>query len=93
MSSDPAESCAPFGPFSAEVSPTEGAYLTGVLAGLCHALGNGRGPAVEALHRARSGRLDDLAVAFARFNALPALTRRRVLASYAEVLKPERRAA
>ena len=58
-------------------------YLTGLLAGMAYALCGGNSEAADALHRARSGRLDDLAVALAEIERLPAIHKRRLLGSYA----------
>jgi hypothetical protein len=88
MTDDPPDSLSPFGPFLADVSPLERAYLTGWLAGNSYALCGSSSAVQDALHRARSGRLDDLAVALAELERLPAVQKRRVLGSYMARMSP-----
>jgi hypothetical protein len=83
MTDDPPDTIPPFGPFTPDISVSERDYLTGLLAGMAYALCGGNSEAADALHRARSGRLDDLAVALAEIERLPAIQKRRLLGSYA----------
>jgi hypothetical protein len=87
-SPDPPDRITPFGPFTADLSPLERAYLTGWLAGNAYALCGSSSAVQDALHRARSGRLDDLAVALAELDRLPAVQKRRVLGSYMARMSP-----
>jgi hypothetical protein len=73
---------APFGPFTADCSPTERVFGLAALAAFCHAYCGGGNLAADALKAAAFGGSLEMIIAFARFNELPALPRRKVLGSY-----------
>jgi hypothetical protein len=82
---------APYGPFAKGPDPIERARKLMCFAGItaCH-LGSGH-PLVSELRLAET---DDAALehAFEMFEELPALPKRRVIATYAAVMQPQRRA-
>ena len=85
---DPPDPFPPFGPFTPDCTPIERARWLGLLEMATHNLCGGSCPAAEALKRAQSGRMDDLAVALAHLDALSPIQKRRVLGSYMARVSP-----